>query len=133
MRTRAGATLAAYAIGLLPFVLMRSVTATFLARGDTATPVKARLAAVVVNVALKIVLMGDRAQVGLALATSIGAWINFGLLLWFGSARGLHRVRSTASRRAVAKLAIAGLALAVGVVARAMARAGARRPARTQR
>ena len=36
-----GATLAAYAIGLLPFVLLRSVTATFLARGDTATPVKA--------------------------------------------------------------------------------------------
>ena len=37
----AALTLMAYAIGLLPFVLMRSVTATFLARGDTATPVKA--------------------------------------------------------------------------------------------
>src|SRR5689334_17245730 len=35
----AGSTLAAYAIGLLPFVLIRSVSATFLARGDTATPV----------------------------------------------------------------------------------------------
>ena len=32
----AAATLAAYAIGLLPFVLIRSVTVTFLARGDTA-------------------------------------------------------------------------------------------------
>ena len=38
----AGATLAAYAVGLFPFVLIRSVTATFLARGDTWTPVKAR-------------------------------------------------------------------------------------------
>ena len=35
--TAAGQTLAAYALGLLPFVLIRSVTATFLARGDTAT------------------------------------------------------------------------------------------------
>ena len=34
----AAATLAAYTIGLIPFVLMRSVTAPFLARGDTATP-----------------------------------------------------------------------------------------------
>ena len=37
----AGATLAAYALGLLPFVLMRSATVTFLSRGDTITPVKA--------------------------------------------------------------------------------------------
>src|SRR4249919_2647648 len=48
--TAAGQTLAAYALGLLPFVLIRSVTATFLARGDTATPVKASLSAVAVNV-----------------------------------------------------------------------------------
>ena len=41
----AAATLAAYTIGLIPFVLMRSVTAPFLARGDTATPVKAALTA----------------------------------------------------------------------------------------
>ena len=34
----AGRTLAAYAFGLLPFVLIRSAIATFFARGDTATP-----------------------------------------------------------------------------------------------
>ena len=50
---------AAYAIGLLPFVLMRSAAVTFLARGDTWTPVKALFFAVLVNVALKIVLMGS--------------------------------------------------------------------------
>ena len=47
----AALTLMAYAIGLLPFVLMRSVTATFLSRGDTTTPVKALFVAVAVNVA----------------------------------------------------------------------------------
>src|ERR671931_1026341 len=54
----AGATLAAYTVGLVPFVLIRSVTATFLARGDTWTPVKAALIAAMVNIAFKIVLMG---------------------------------------------------------------------------
>ena len=68
---------AAYAIGLVPFVLIRSAVATFFARGDTATPVKAALTGVAVNVALKIALMGSLAQVGLALATAVGAWINF--------------------------------------------------------
>jgi putative peptidoglycan lipid II flippase len=79
----AGATLAAYTVGLVPFVLARTLSATFVARGDTATPVKALAAGVVVNVALKIVLMKPLAQVGLAFATSIGVWINVALLLWF--------------------------------------------------
>ncbi|HXW27218.1 MAG TPA: murein biosynthesis integral membrane protein MurJ [Xanthobacteraceae bacterium] len=108
----AGATLAAYALGLVPFVLIRSVVATFFARGDTATPVKAALIAVPVNIAFKLLLMGPFAQVGLALATTIGAWINFGLVLWFGARRGYIR-RDPDLARAVVKLAAAGLALAL--------------------
>src|ERR1700676_3766139 len=79
----AGATLAAYAIGLIPFVLIRSAVATFYARKDTATPVKAALIGVAVNVALKIALVGSMAQVGLALATTVGAWINLLLVTGF--------------------------------------------------
>src|SRR5262249_60730394 len=77
------ATVADYPIGLVPFVLARVLSATFLSRGDTATPVKALAVGVVVNVALKIVLMKPLAQVGLAFATSMGVWINVALLLWF--------------------------------------------------
>src|SRR4029450_11086616 len=88
----AAATLAAYAIGLLPFVLMRSATVTFLARGDTMTPVKALAVAVAVNVALKVALMGSLAQVGLALATAVGAWVNLALLVWFAARQGLVAV-----------------------------------------
>src|SRR6185437_8248189 len=64
----AGMTLAAYSIGLIPFVLLRSFTAPFYARGDTATPVIAALIAMAVNIALKIALgyFGSFAQVGLA-------------------------------------------------------------------
>ena len=80
----AGRTLAAYAVGLLPFVLIRSAVATFFARGDTATPVKAALIAAAVNIGFKVLLMGPLAQVGLALATSIGAWIN---LRWWSGLR----------------------------------------------
>ncbi len=102
-------TLVAYTVGLIPFVLIRSVVAPFLARGDTATPVKAALTGTAVNIALKIALMGPLAQVGLALATSLGAWINFILVLWLASRAGL--IASDATLKAsLTKLAVAGFA-----------------------
>jgi putative peptidoglycan lipid II flippase len=84
----AGATLAAYAVGLIPFVLIRSAVSTFYARKDTATPVKASLTGLAVNVLLKVLLMGPLAQVGLALATAVGAWINLLLVLGFAVRAG---------------------------------------------
>ena len=100
----AGATLAAYAFGLLPFVLIRSAVATFFARGDTATPVKAALLAAAVNIAFKFMLMGPLAQVGLALATAVGAWINLGLVVWFAHRAG-HLVRGETGGGTTALLA----------------------------
>jgi putative peptidoglycan lipid II flippase len=110
----AGQTLAAYAIGLVPFVLIRSVVATFFARGDTANPVKASLAAVAVNIAFKLLLVGSLAQVGLALATSIGAWINLVLVLGLAARAGLIDF-DPGLRRAVLKIAAAGVALALAL------------------
>jgi putative peptidoglycan lipid II flippase len=108
----AGRTLAAYGFGLLPFVLIRSTVASFFARGDTATPVKAALIAAVVNIACKVLLMGPLAQAGLALATSIGAWINLGLVVWFAMRAGYFQMDQRL-RQSIAKLAAAGLALVV--------------------
>ena len=110
----AGHTLAAYALGLIPFVLIRSAVATFLARGDTATPVKAALSAVAINILFKVALMGSLAQVGLALATSIGAWINLALVLWFAVRADLF-ILSPALKASIGKLAIAALALAAAI------------------
>jgi putative peptidoglycan lipid II flippase len=107
----ASATLAAYAIGLFPFVLLRSVTVTFLARGDTTTPVIALFFAVIVNVALKILLMDRYAQVGLAFATSIGAWVNFSLLIAFAARKDLITIDDRLKQSA-GKLLLAGVALA---------------------
>src|SRR3979411_2572227 len=106
----AGATLAAYAVGLIPFVLIRSAVATFYARKDTATPVKAALTGVAVNVALKIALVGALAQVGLALATAVGAWIN--LLLVFGFAvRAGYLDLDRALMLSLAKFIVSGVLL----------------------
>ena len=110
----AGATLAAYAVGLIPFVLIRSAVATFYARKDTATPVKAALTGVAVNVALKILLMGSLAQVGLALATAVGAWINLLLVLGFAVRAGYLDL-DRALMRSLAKFLVSGVVLAAAL------------------
>ncbi|MEX6723827.1 murein biosynthesis integral membrane protein MurJ [Parapedomonas caeni] len=115
--TAAGQTLAAYALGLVAFVLIRSVVASFHARGDTATPLKASLTAIAANVALKVVLMGPLAQVGLALATSLGAWLNIGIVGWLAHRRGLFAFDSRFKRSALvigAASATLAVALALG-------------------
>jgi putative peptidoglycan lipid II flippase len=110
----AGATLAAYAVGLVPFVLIRSAVATFYARKDTATPVKAALTGVAVNVALKIALVGALAQVGLALATAVGAWINLLLVLAFAVRAGYLEL-DRALMRSLIKFVASGIILSAAL------------------
>jgi putative peptidoglycan lipid II flippase len=108
----AALTLMAYTIGLIPFILIRSVVAPFLARGDTATPVKAALIGTAVNIVCKVALMFPLAQVGLALATSIGAWLNFILVLYFaGRARLI--APDADLKTTLIKLAAAAISLAL--------------------
>jgi putative peptidoglycan lipid II flippase len=76
--------------------------------------VKAALIAAAVNIAFKFLLMGPLAQVGLALATSIGAWINLGLVVWFAMRAG-HLHVDERLRHSMIKLAVAGLALAAAL------------------
>jgi putative peptidoglycan lipid II flippase len=110
----AGATLAAYAVGLIPFVLIRSAVATFYARKDTATPVKAALTGVAVNVALKVALVGSLAQIGLALATAVGAWINLLLVVTLAVRRGFLEF-DRAFALSLVKFAAVGLILAAAL------------------
>jgi putative peptidoglycan lipid II flippase len=110
----AGATLAAYAIGLIPFVLIRSAVATFYARQNTATPVKAALTGVAVNVALKIALVGALAQVGLALATAAGAWVNLVLVIALAVRAGYLEL-DRALLRSSASFIVSGVLLAAAL------------------
>ena len=90
-------------VGLPAVVLIRSAVASFYARADTKTPLIASLAAVAVNVALKIMLMGTYGVVGLALGTAIGTWVNLVLLfvLAYAAPTGRRRAHSleVSSRR----------------------------------
>ena len=106
----AGGTLAAYAIGLVAFVLIRSAVACFYARGDTRTPLYASLTGIAINVALKVALMGPLAQVGLALATSVGAWVNVGLVIVLARRKGYFALDAR-FRRSAAVIALAALGL----------------------
>ena len=83
--------LMAYGIGLPAFVLIRCVSPAFYARGDTATPVRATIAAVAVNIALKIALVwgAHLGATGIALGTALAAWVNVGLLVVMARSRGL--------------------------------------------
>ncbi|WAC25884.1 murein biosynthesis integral membrane protein MurJ [Ancylobacter sp. SL191] len=107
----AGATLAAYGVGLIPFVIIRSLSAPFYARGDTRTPMLATLGAAAVNIALKIALIDHLAQVGLAFATSIGGWITVIALAVLAHRRG-YECGDAPLRRALPRLALIAALLA---------------------
>lgn len=110
-------TLIAYSFGLPAFVLLKSLIPGFHARQDTVTPVRVALVSVAVNVGLKIALMGPLAQIGLALATSVSAWVNAGLLAVALRRRGYLRLDRRLCRGAprilLATVAM-GLMLAAG-------------------
>ena len=78
-------SLQAYALGLLGFMLIKVLAPGYFARQDTKTPVKIGILAMVANMALNLALIVPLAHAGLALATSLAAFLNAGLLglgLW---------------------------------------------------
>jgi putative peptidoglycan lipid II flippase len=73
--------------------------------------VKASLTGLAVNMLLKLLLMGSLAQVGLAFATAVGAWINLLLVLGFAVRAGYLEL-NRALTQSVLKFAISGVVLA---------------------
>lgn len=68
--------LAAYSIGVVPFILVKVLSSLFFAHHDTRTPVRVAILSVVSNIILSLALLYPLGHVGIALATSIAAWIN---------------------------------------------------------
>ena len=56
--------------------------------------------------------MGPLAQVGLALATAAGAWLNLALLIWFARRRSFPRPGENTSGNSL-RLIAAGIAMAI--------------------
>lgn len=90
--TMASYSLQAYSVGLLAFMLVKVLAPGFYARQDMKTPVRIGIIAMVSNMILNVALAAplylvfNLGHVGLALATSLSAWLNAGLLL-----RGLRQ------------------------------------------
>ncbi|MDP1907121.1 MAG: lipid II flippase MurJ, partial [Hyphomicrobium sp.] len=79
---RTSTALAAFAVGLPAFVVVKALTPGFFAREDTRTPLNIAIAAITANIAMNIVFLygTNLAQVGIALASSISGWLNAALL-----------------------------------------------------
>ncbi len=73
-------SLIAYALGLPAFILIKVLSAGFFSRQDTKTPVKIAAVAMFANLVLNLLLVQYLAHAGLALATSLAASLNAGLL-----------------------------------------------------
>ncbi|MCQ8102759.1 murein biosynthesis integral membrane protein MurJ [Methylomonas sp. SURF-2] len=74
-------SLMAFALGLLAFILIKVLVPGFTARQDAKTPVRFGLYSIVGNVLLNLVLVWPLAHAGVALATTLSAYLNAGLLL----------------------------------------------------
>ncbi len=86
-------SLSAYAVGLPGFILVKVLSSAFFSRQDTATPVKIGVVALISNIVLILILIGPLAHAGLALATSLAAYINAGLLYLLLQRRGQYKLQ----------------------------------------
>lgn len=73
--------LKAYGVGLIAFCWVRVLSTACYAGRDAKSPMNFAIAGVAANIILSIILMQSLAHVGLALATSLAAFINVGLLI----------------------------------------------------
>lgn len=70
-----------YTFGLIPMALRLLLEKVFFALEDTKTPMKNGFLSVIVNVLLNLIFIRFMGHNGLALATSIAAWVTSGLLV----------------------------------------------------
>jgi putative peptidoglycan lipid II flippase len=109
-----GNTLAAFAIGLPLFALVKVLTPGFFGRGDTVTPLKIGVVAVLLNLAMNLVFMHPLKAVGPALATSLASAFNAFMLGFILHRRGYFALDEHAKRR-VPRILLAGAIMAMAI------------------
>ena len=88
-------SLQAYGSGLMAFIAIKIFAPIFLSRGDTKTPVKAGVVAMVSNIVLNLILVQYFDHIGLAAATSISALINAAILYFFLIKQSIFKFHNT--------------------------------------
>lgn len=86
------AALQALSGGILAFMLIKVFAPGYYARQDTKTPVKIGIIAMVSNMVFNLMLVWSMKHVGLALASTLSAFLNAGLLYWGLHKKGVYRL-----------------------------------------
>jgi putative peptidoglycan lipid II flippase len=81
----------AFAAGLPAFAMTKVFQPGFYAREDTKTPMRFAIVSVVINIAASLVLSHWFGHVGIAMATSIAAWVNAVMLATALARRGFYK------------------------------------------
>ena len=107
----AAAVLAAFAIGLPSFVLIKIFQPSFYARQDMKTPMWFSGINALINIAFSLYLFPKMGVVGLAIATSIAGWVN-ALLLWSALYIGNHYRISPKTLKNICLICFASIVMA---------------------
>ncbi len=83
-------SLSMFALGIAPFMLVKILAAGFYAKQDLRTPVRVGIIAMVSNMIFNVILIWPLKHAGIALATSLSAMLNTGLLLYFLRKRTIY-------------------------------------------
>ena len=78
-QTSAG--LVALSFGLPAFIMIKILVIPFFAKEDTITPIKVSLFSISINLILNLLLIDEFKHVGLAISTSVAAWVNMIILI----------------------------------------------------
>jgi putative peptidoglycan lipid II flippase len=110
-------SLMAYASGLLAFIAIKVLAPGYYARQDNRTPLRIGVKSLLANLVLSLLLLYPLTHAGLALATSLAAWLNAVLLYRGLRQQGVYRPLpgwGSRIRRILAASAIMGLLLVLG-------------------
>ncbi len=112
---RSGLVLAGFAPAIWAYSLNHVLTRAFYARGDTRTPMRLAVGAVLLNLTLNLTLVWRLGESGLAWATGISATVQCLLLLWLARrVLGVTPIDGP-TRAALARLALASMLMGLCV------------------
>lgn len=108
-----GRALGAFAVGLPGYVLIKVLQPGYFARENTKSPMWMAGITVLVNIVFSLLLFPFFGHVGIAIATSISAWVNV-VLLWVGL-KGFVTLEKENWRR-LGAMVVASLVMALGLL-----------------
>ncbi|HEY8127942.1 MAG TPA: murein biosynthesis integral membrane protein MurJ [Hyphomicrobium sp.] len=114
--TATASLLAMFALGLPAFVMIKVLSPAYFAREDTRTPMRYAVISLTANTLGSIILFflfrrwGLMPQLGIAVATTLGGWLN-AYLLWSTLSKREHLAADARLRRNVPLIGVASLAM----------------------